>query len=203
MDSKAYLDQISASVRPTKPSRQHGILSSPIFKVSIGGLIALIFIIILGSVLGGTTSAKDEAIELNLYINNTMQAISDYQPSLKSSNLRSASASLYSVLSNTTRDLSAYLDSAYGSDAKATATMESDAALHLDGLTSDLFEAKINGILDRIYAHKMSYEISIITSKESSLYTRLSDDTAKSSLGSSYNSLQNLYDEFNNFSETK
>ena len=70
-------------------------------------------------------------------------------------------------------------------------------------LNTELFSAKINGILDRIYAHKMAYEISIITSKEASIIRDVSDAELKEALTSSYNSLNNLYDKFNDFSETK
>ncbi|MBR0488169.1 hypothetical protein IJJ39_00625 [Candidatus Saccharibacteria bacterium] len=202
MDNKEYLEQISASVRPATKSKGKGILSSPIFKISVIGIIAFILIAILGAVLtGGRPSIKDETIELQLYVSSTMKAISDYQSDLKSSNLRSHSASLGSILSNTSRDLTNYLESTYDS-AKPSSTAESDEQLHLEGLESDLFEAKINGILDRIYAHKMAYEISMIMSRESSIYEHVSDSSFRTKLESSYNSLNTLYTEFNEFSET-
>ena len=141
---------------------------------------------------------------LNIYMDSTMGAISNYQGNLKSSALRSHSASLYSVLSNTKRDVSGYLTEVYGSrEAEPTKTMEADEQLHADGLNSDLFNAKINGILDRIFAHKMAYEITMIMSRESALYERASDAELKSALESSHNSLSTLYSEFNEFSETK
>ena len=207
MDKQEYLNQISASVRPAKPQKTglSGILSSTIFKVAMAGGLGVILLAIIGSLLGGgKSSVKEELQELDLYVGSTMSAISDYQPNLKSSALRSYSASLYSVLSNTSRDVNNYLVGAYGErEAAPSKTMTEDEKLHLDGLESELFSAKINGILDRIYAHKMAYEISMIMSREGSVYERVSDASLKTAIETSYNSLNNLYSEFDGFSETK
>ena len=206
MDSKEYLEQISAGVGPGKSAKKGGFFSSTIFKVILGGVVLFALIIGVGAALGGSKGpdTKDQALELNLYIESTMGAISNYQTKLKSSILRSHSASLNSVLSNTTRDVSSYLETAYGkSKAKATKAMKEAEKLHADGLDADLFQAKINGILDRIYAHKMAYEISIIMSKETGLRERINDSGFKGALDSSYSSLTNLYEQFNTFSETK
>ena len=70
-------------------------------------------------------------------------------------------------------------------------------------LKNELFEAKINGILDRIYAHKMAYEIKTIMAEESKLDSATKNETLKDLLNTSYTSLENLYDIFNDFSETK
>ena len=76
-----------------------------------------------------------------------------------------------------------------------------EATLNKDGLESELFEAKINGILDRIYAHKMAYEISVITSEEAKIINMTGDSSLKELLEKSHSSLENLYEKFNNFSE--
>ena len=204
MNNKEYLEQISANVRPEKKSTGNTIFSSMIFKVVAGGVLAFILIAIFGAILsGGRVSVKDEVLDLQLYLDTTSEAISSYQSELKSSNLRASSASLNSVLSNTSRELADYIETTYGRDAKATTKMKDDEKLHADGLDADLFEAKINGILDRIYAHKMAYEISMIMSKESDLYDRVTKAEFREFIESSYNSLDTLYNEFNEFSETK
>ena len=205
MDGQEYLNQISAQARPKKAPRSGGFVGSPIFKVIIGGVAALFLIIIMGSVLGGgAMGLKDKAISLKLYMGSTMEVISGYQNNVKSSNLRSSSTSLYSVLSNTDRELTNYLTEKYAfTDKSVDSKMAEQEALRKDGLTADLFEAKINGILDRIYAHKMAYEISMIMSKESSVYDSTNDATLKDLLQTSYSSLENLYKNFDEFSETK
>lgn len=206
MNEQEYLNQISASVRPMKaPKSRNGILSSPIFKVGIIGLVALVLIMIVGSVLGGGgKDGKAKAIALALHIDNTAEVVSEYQPSVKSSDLRSSVATLYSVLSNTSRDLNGYLEEKYGyRSGSASKELTAQADLEKDGLEADLFEAKITGTLDRIMAHKMVYEITVLYTDEQNVYKATNDSGLKSALESSMSSLETLYDKFNSFSEAK
>ncbi|MBR0467988.1 hypothetical protein IJJ53_03780 [Candidatus Saccharibacteria bacterium] len=203
MDRQEYLNQISATNQPTK-SPKSGIFASKFFWVGVIGVAAFILIMIIGSALGGGgTSAKDKLYALILHINNTSELIGEYQPNVKSSELRSHSASLSSILANTNKGLNDYATSKYNfkeKDIPKKITEEETTAK--DELQSELFEAKINGILDRVYAHKMAYEISLITTRESQLLKSANNDDLKEALTASYNSLNNLYSKFNDFSET-
>lgn len=207
MNNQEYLNQISASNRPVAPPKQ-GLLSSPILKVATIGVVGFIVLAIFGAVLGsldfGSSPASelDNLVELSLYTSDTLGAINSFQPSIKSSTLRSYSSSLGSILSNTTRSLENYLDATY-EDYEVTEDEEEEAKLHQDELTADLTQAKINGILDRIYAHKMAQEITIIMAKEYTIYQTASDESLSSILSSSYNSLDNLSTAFSEYSETK
>ena len=208
MDGQEYLNQISAGARPVKQKKTGGLgglVASPIFKVAAIGVGVFVVLAIIGGILGGSGGGVEEqATRLLLHIDNTATAVKTYQPSLKSSTLRSHSASFGSVLSNTSRDLAAYMEEKYNYKAQsADKTLVADATLHQDELDSELFNAKINGILDRIYAHKMAYEISLITASESKLYYATRDDALKEIINTSYGSLENLYTLFNDFSETK
>ena len=49
----------------------------------------------------------------------------------------------------------------------------------------------------------MAYEISLMANSEAQLLKSTNNDTLKEMLTTSYNSLDNLYDKFNDFSETK
>lgn len=202
MDGQNYLNQISASVRPTKKPR-HGLLGSPIFKVIFIGIIAFIIIIIVGSIFSsGRASVESQTVSLKLHLDNTLEVISTYQPSVKSSDLRSSSASLYSVLLNTSRELTAYLTDTYNyKDNSSSYQTESDNAnLNRDALDSSLMNAKINGILDQIYMSKLSYEISVIMSEESTIYSAAKNETLKSLLSNSYSSLETLLPYFSDSS---
>ena len=203
MDRQEYLNQISATNQPTK-SPKSGIFASKFFWVGVIGVAAFILIMIIGSALGGGgTSAKDKLYALILHINNTSELIGEYQSNVKSSELRSHSASLSSILANTNKGLNDYATSKYNfkeKDIPKKITEEETTAK--DELQSELFEAKINGILDRVYAHKMAYEISLITTRESQLLKSANNDDLKEALTTSYNSLNNLYSKFNDFSET-
>ena len=113
MQGQEYLNQISATNQPTK-SPKSGIFASKFFWVGVIGVAAFILIMIIGSALGGGgTSAKDKLYALILHINNTSELISEYQPNVKSSELRSHSASLSSILANTNKGLNDYATSKY------------------------------------------------------------------------------------------
>lgn len=200
MDGQEYLNQISASVRPEKKSKM-SFMNSTIFKVIAGAVVAFIVIVIVGAIIsGGKAEARDQAISLKLNIDSTLSVISKFQPSVKSSDLRSSSASLYSVLSNTSRELTSFITEKYEYNAKNDdKKFADDVALERDGLESALFEAKINGVLDQVYANKMAYVISLISTKETSLYNATSNEELQSLLTTSYNSLKNLYDKFGDF----
>lgn len=202
MDKQEYLNQISAKNRPTKKSGNK-IFSSKFFWVGVIGVVALILIIIVGSMLGGgKTSTKDKLLSLILHIDNTSEIIEEYQINVKSSDLRSISASLGSVLSNTSRDLNNYVSEKYDSkENKASEKTTEEENTAKDDLYNELFEAKINGILDRIYARKMAYEISIIVVREEQILKASDDDILKEYLNSSLSSLDVLYNKFDNFSE--
>lgn len=204
MDGKEYLNQIASTVRPEKKSRA-GFMSSPIFKVAIGGILAFSIIAIVGAVLtGGKANLKDQCVGLKLQLDNALSVISSYQSDLKSSDLRSSSASLRGVLSNTNRDLTEYITQKYEYKAgKEKTDLVEEAKSHKDEMESDLFNAKINGTLDRIYALKMAYEISLVMTKETTIYNATSDSTLKEILNTSYDSLNTLYSGFNDFSEAK
>lgn len=204
MDGQDYLNQIASSVRPEKKSR-FAFLNSPISKVIAIGIVLFIIVMIVGSSLTGSrVGAKDQAISLKLHIDNTLSIIAEYQPAVKSSELRSSSASLYSVLSNTSRDLTDVITNVYEyKPGKEEKKLVEAADLERDGLESSLAEAKINGILDKIYASRMSYEISLIMSKETNLYNTTGSDALMNVLKTSYDSLGTLHAGFDEFSETK
>ena len=158
---------------------------------------------IFGAILsGGKGGNKSLCFALKLHIDATSGVIQEYQPQVKSSILRSSSASLYSILANTNSELTGYITEKYEFDPKKVESKLTTAAdTARDAMLNDLFVARINGNLDRIYAHKMAYEISLITTEEAKLINSAKDDTLKEILTKSYTSLEMLYDQFNGFSE--
>ena len=201
MDGQDYLNQISATVRPEKKSKLGSIMGSTIFKVITGAVVAFIIIAIIGSVIsGGKSSNKDQAISLKLNIDSTLRVITKYQSKVKSSILRSSSASLYSVLSNTNRDLTSFINETYNYNSKNDdKKFLDDIAAESAELEASLFEAKINGVLDQVYANEMAYIVSLFYNKEVTLLNATKNENLKSLLTTSANSLNNLYDQFNDF----
>ena len=202
MDGQEYLKQISVSNRPVKQSKR-SFFSSKYFLLGMVALILLIIVIIIGATLSGNKgSEKTLSYSLQLHLNNTSELIQKYQPDVKSSNLRSSSASLYGVLTNTSKSMNEFLTEKYNYKEKdVDKKLVEEATLNKDGLESDLFEAKINGTLDRIYAHKMAHEISILISEEGRILNTTGDSKLKEILTTSQTGLDNLYERFNSFSE--
>ena len=202
MDSQSYLNEISSVTRPVKSSKPD-FLNNKFVLVGIIGVIGIILMAIVGTVLGGNKAGgKEQAIELKLRLDSTSQIITNYQKNVKSSDLRSSSASLDGVVTNTNRDLTNFLKETYKFESAEEKTQLAEDE-HREELDAELFEAKINGILDRIYAHKMAYEITIIMSMESKLYDSVSNEDLKGIIKTSYDSLKILQDKFSGFSEAK
>lgn len=205
MEGQEYLNQLAATTRPMKKSKSGQLFSSKLF---IGGMIALVLLIvmiILGVILGGKKGGeKNLSISLRLHLDNTAYVVNTYQSSVKSSDLRSSSASLYGVLTNASRGITSYLTETYNfKEKEIDKKVASKAEQTRLALESELYNAKINGLLDRIFAHKMTYEISVIMSEEATLLKSTKSDTLKGVLNNSYSSLETLYGKFNEFSETK
>ena len=203
MDDKEYLKHISSTVRPQKAPNT-GFTSSPLFKVILFGVIGLILIIVLGSFLGGGGDGKTKLASLQLHLDNTSELISVYQKSIKSSDLRSTSASLYSVLTNTSREVEDFLKTNYKLTVNSLEkTVKDQATQSKDELDAELLEAKINGLLDRVFVLKIKYEISAFMAEETDIYNSTSNESLQTIIGSSYSSLSTLYDKLDSFSETK
>jgi len=204
MEGQEYLNQISATSKPMAVKKE-GLFSSKLFIWIMIALAALVFIVIIGSIIGsGKGGEKDLGYALRLHLTNTGSAINTYQENIKSSELRSNSASLYSVLSNTNRELSNYLSAKYKiKDSDIDKKIVAEATTAFNTLSTELFQAKINGILDRVFAHKMAYEITLLLSEEKKLIEVSKNEALDEALTTSYKSLENLYPKFNDFSETK
>ena len=201
MDNQAYLNQISASNRPETTSKLSGLFKNNIFKISIitVGLFILIFII--GQILSGLKGdTKQDFFDFKVRLDNTSKTIKNYQGLVKSSRLRSYSASLATIISSTTKATDDYASKTYPK-VKITGTEAVTKAA--EELENDLHDAKINGFLDRVYARKLAYEISVIMAEESKLIKSIKDTEYQKALQSSYDSLSVIKDSFASFSETK
>lgn len=205
MEGQEYLNQISAAAKPKKQASDSRFSKSTLIIGGVVALVLLIAMIIFGAILGGNKDKeKNAGIALALHLKNTSEIIQDYQQYIKSSNLRSSSSSLMSITTDTNRNLINYLTEKYNYKEKdVDSDILEQATLEKDGLESELFEAKINGILDRIYAHKMAYEISSLMSEETRLMDLTKVEALDELLKTSFDSLNVLYENFNSFSETK
>ena len=113
MDSQDYLNQISAEARPAKNNTGlMKIVTSKYFMWGMIALAALIVMMIFGSIMGSNKKPglEVECYTLNLHLSSNVELIDTYQPNVKSSKLRSLSASLKGVFSNTSSQLTNYME---------------------------------------------------------------------------------------------
>lgn len=201
MDNQAYLDQISPV--PKKTTISGDLFKSKIMKLIIGGIAAVIAIIIFGVIINSGESEEIKCTKLQLHTQNLSQIVEDFQPSVKSSSLRSNSTSFNSILTNIEVTNGNYLKEKYDfkkSDIDKKLT-EKEQNLYAE-LNNDLFTAKINGLLDRTYARKMAYEAAVLRSYIEEVYKKTKDEEYKSALKSFFESLSVLEETFDSFSET-
>ena len=135
-----------------------------------------------------------------LHIDNTNNSVDTYRENLKSSALRSYSASLNSVLSDTSNKLTAFATSAYeykpkNVDPKVVAAATTAA----QELNDELFVAKINGSLDNMYDLKMVYEISTIMTQEEAILAATKNEDLTGILSPSLESLSTIYKNFDEY----
>ncbi len=204
MDSEAYLNRIAASSRKNR-SNNNSISSSIWVKVLIAVTAVVLIFIVISNILDSGDSVKDKITSLKLHTTNLSNIIKTYQPRIKSSSLRSASASFNGVIINTTSGLSNYLTDKYGAkdDKEASKKITKKETDLYEELNDDLFSARINGLLDRTYASKMAYEITVISTRSKEILKLNKNSELKNILETSLNSLDNLYNSFNNYSETR
>lgn len=197
MDNFAYLNQISQSTRPAKSPKGTGSISNlSIIKIAAGGIV-LFFLIMAFGLLLGSLNKKPTNLTKQLYTRtvNLNTTIGTYGSSLKTSQLRAINASLSSVLTNTSKQLSDYLtadndkDDALIPDDK---TLEKETANNL-ALDTSLNNAKLNGLLDRTYDNQIGLQVSLLISMTSELITRNKDPELDNILTTFYSSLNAIH----------
>lgn len=204
MDSEAYLNRISISNRRHKAGGNN-FLNSIWFKVIVGVVLGASIFMIFSSILGSGESVKDKLTALKLHTTNLSKTISTYQPRVKSSSLRSNTASLNGVLTNATNGITNYMTEKYKTkdDKNVSKNLKKKEEDLTKKLEDELFNARINGLLDRTFASKMAYEITVISTRSKEILKLTKNDDLKNILNTSLNSLDNLYNSFNNYSEAR
>lgn len=203
MNNVDYLNQISASSKKSKSASDSLLSSKPLIISLIAATVLAIFLIIFGIVRDNTTSDTKLLTQLGLRLNNFSTSVSNYNPYVKSSSLRSSGASLSSALEATTLNLKPILEEEKINLDKADKKLLDSETSHAEALNNSLEAGKLNGILDRTYASEMALQISLLISLESELYNHTKDDSLKSILSNSFENLKTLYPNFNDFSDTK
>ncbi|MDR3297797.1 MAG: hypothetical protein LBT19_00215 [Candidatus Nomurabacteria bacterium] len=204
MDNETYLKHIAAQSRPVSASSK--LLSPNVIKLIAGAVIALILIIVLGSVL---SSANQKTIGLYERFYLRLQNFSKdngplvkYTNDLKSSDLRSLAGTLKTSLTVTARDVSSLLSTLKVDVANISAEASADEAIVLATYEGELLDAKMNGLLDRNFATATTLQISLLLSLESEIREKSDSVELATIIDKSRTDLEALRVQFKNYSDS-
>lgn len=206
MDKLEYLNQISQSNRTKSPSSSKNSqksLPTLLLKILIGAVVVTIILIgIVAIANNGKTKSSDLQKQLYTRIINLNKTLGTYNSSLKSSRLRSIGVSLSGTLTNASNQLSNYITlNSSGKDPLVPSTKVSETETTLsDNLNTTLNNAKLNGILDRIYANQIKLQVSLLISLDTSLIARTKDPALLNILNQLWSSLSVIEQSFNDYS---
>ena len=211
MDNKQYLESIAKDTRaagtPKKGLFGLDLNIPPVAKKLLVGVgIALVLIIIVAmivSILGGTgDKERDYVDKVYLRTSHLAKEIPAYNKQVKSSQLRSMGTSLVSVLNETEYSIANVLKNDFAAEkideSENTKINESENNAMAELLTN-LDNAQLNGLLDRVYHREITYQIGTLLSMEHEAYTSTKISGLKSALETSMNNLNQLYEQFQSF----
>ena len=209
MNNKDYLDKIASENRPLT-AKAPGFFGSKLnlsmkqLKIIGAAVIAVTIVLFIGMIAssGNKNSERDYVDQAYLRTNDLSKVIDDNRTNLRSSELRSMAMSLKSVLSETNYNLANSLTNDFGVKSADKPNKEStttnEAAL-IGELTDSLEVARLNAVLDRVFAREFTYQISLLISLETDIITRTKKEPLKSSLESSRSNLEVLHTQFDKF----
>lgn len=190
-----YLDQIA----PKTTRSSGGSFFSNKFMLIVGGLlVALILVIILSAALGsGAGKVKDSTLTLYLRATNVQANATNVHKDIRNSALRAANSELTTLLSNLTRDLNAYmLENNMGEEKQWKPTIVASEDEHNLTLTETLTNAKLNGVIDRLFPSEVMYELEYMMSLMNEIYNGTEDEALMEILEKSHNDLSALKERF-------
>lgn len=177
MNNLEYLNQISQETRPTSAKKSNSL--SLIIKIAVGGVAAFLFIMCVGLVLNaGKSSPTDLTKQLYVRTANLNTTLTAYNKSLKSSQLRAIGTSLNGVLTGASASLSNYLlpEGGEKGDLNPPEKLLTAETTTDEELNTSLNNAKLNGILDRVYANQIQLQVSLLISFIAQLEPRTKDE---------------------------
>ena len=202
MNDLDYLNQISTNVnQPAKTG-----FFDKRMKIILGVLGGVILLFIIIAMLSGNSSnsqptTTSELSRLYLRASELSKTITNYNSSVSHSTLRSNGAQLSTLLTEITTTTSTYLSNNLGIEANKLTLSGTDATI-IQKLNDDLNKARLNGLLDRTYAHEMDYQIDYLLIIEESIGKKTSESILSAFIDSSTKSLTLLKEAFHNYSES-
>ena len=199
----AYLQQISKTTRPAAAKKGFH-LNPKILIIASIAVAVILFIAMISSMLSGVKDKeKDEAMRLHVRTNYLLSALADYTEYVKSSNLRSMGATLSNHFTELNRDLLPILTDYWGYEDwedDAPAEIFEEETARAEEFRQDLENARLNGLLDRVYVRELALQIALLTSIESEVVARTEKEELISLLERSMSNLKELHTQFDDYS---
>lgn len=207
MNNLEYLNHISQDNRPLTPTKKSKLNLGLIIRVLV---VSFVVIILLGGIMGLVNNLSKHNTEvtkqLSARINSVSNIISTYSRNIKSSQLRAINVSLSATLTNTSRELTAYLKAHATKDQKNPLTpsadfMAKEAELFTGekGIDAQLHTAKLNGVLDRNYAPIIHAQVSLLLAMTGDLLERDEDPALQKICEDFYSNLNTINQALDNF----
>lgn len=204
MDNQSYLDQIA--VKGKTKVNSEPLLSPLMIKIIIAGIIALITIVIVGSILNSANSGTISMYErLYLRITNLHGSKGPYQKYskyLRSSNLRGYASDLETSLTNTGNQIKGAVSKAGVDTSHISSDVKKEESSRISSLLSKLENARLTGVIDPTYATSVSNEINQLIILERQVRSKTSDTGVAGVIDSSLNDLQAIYEKMHDLSLT-
>ncbi len=207
MNNLEYLNQISQSSRPvsTKKTTSSKFPVALIAKIVGIGLAIFMVILLIGGIISNVNSRIPELTK-QIYTRsiNLDKTLKTYNKLLKSSRLRSIGSSLDAILTSSQNQLENYLESKYGKQATTpkNSILEEETTM-TEKLERNLTNARLNGILDRMYKNQIEYQVSLLLSMCSELEARAKDDALLEIITQMDSNLTTIQESFETYSEIK
>jgi len=211
MDSMAYLQQIAGVDNGAAQNAKKGgsgILGK-IFNIwTVLGTLVLVLIIVIVVVVVtqmNKVDTKDRDLMAKSYWTATYLGdvtIKKYAKLVKNSDIRNMTASLNSVLSeikNNDKDIVLKMSNVNVSKMKKTDDIPKEALAENNKLNAVLEDARLNGILDRVFLREMTMQIAYLRSYQSEIVSRTKNAAAVEFSKKAEANLGNLYEQFHNF----
>lgn len=203
MDKLEYLNQISQSNRPVKTKEGFGLNWRTVLKILIG-VVMLLTILTSIIVVSNAGSSRNVDLTKQLYtrITNVNKIISAYNPKLKSSQLRSVNYSLSGTLTATSTQLETYLkyiDSGSKDPLALSSKVAEEETATNKNVNAILYDAQLNGILDRTYLTQIHLQVSLMMTMASEIASRDKDPALLEIINSFYTNLSTIEQTLDNY----
>ena len=196
-DKKAYLDQIAVKDKAKGKGLDIGSIFTPfVIKLIVAGLILTITLVVCGNLLHRENNALNESyqkLHLKLFmLSDSSSPIYTYEDKIRSSDLRSYTSSLRSVLKTQKSSIDAAIAATGVSLTQIPEEITSAETLNMTQYEYALEDAVLNGNLDKIYATETLYQLTILISTETSVRSQTDSKQLAAAIDDSINNLTSI-----------